>query len=229
MKSDKQKVVSIDLWNTLIRVSSINAGFLTRLLSANSNLELQTVKRIIKLTGNYFDELSIHNGHEISSEHKLTCLIENTNANISVHQVETEIMNDLLLHPPELVEPIALRRLDLTLAYMAGGLIITSNSGFVSASIMRSVIANIGITSLKSFKAAFFSEEIGFAKPSREFLDAVYSAGYNIQVHCGDHPIADYGLAKHGVVTMLYDPNDEQPPDYYSKVKSLIELSTALT
>lgn len=209
------RVISIDLWNTLIQVQSKNSNFLVKLLSEKSHLKDVNISHIVKITGTYFDGVAIYGGVEIPSSEKIRTLIANTKANTDTNDVIRLILNDLTINPPGIIEPKALDELDNALDQKGLGLIISSNSGFVPASVMRTIIENLGLVRLKSYRAAFFSEEMGYAKPSKLFFATIEQQGYQILVHCGDHPVADCGWEDAKFQKVLFNPRQISYSDFF--------------
>ena len=222
-----EKVISIDLWNTLIRVTKKNRKYLSKLLSDTSKLTSKEVNSHIKSSGKYFDNLAIKSGKELSSINKLKRLLKVTRSTLTAQEVHSKIASDLYRNPPELIEPKALKLLDKFLHTKNIGIVIASNSGFVSSEIMRSVIEKLKIIDLKSYKSAFFSEEIGFAKPSKDFFENIKSHGYEIILHIGDHPIADTKIKDPTIQGLLYSPTN-LATDQKNIIRSIEEIVTYL-
>jgi len=216
-----KKVISLDLWNTLIKISPSNTGFLTQFLSSNSDLEEQAIIKVVKKTGNYFDNRAITKGREIPSMEKLSALIVNSKAKLKAGELEQAIYEDLLTNPPLMIEPEELHKLAEHLSEKDIGFVTSSNSGFVSSKIMREVIDKIGITSLPAYIDSYFSEEIGFAKPSKKFFEEI-AKQHKLLMHIGDHPIADYKIV--GVKSFLYDPRNMHTNSTRQRINSLLEV-----
>lgn len=216
-----KKVISLDLWNTLIKISPSNTGFLTRFLSSNSDLEEQAIVEVVKKTRHYFDNRAITKGREIPSAAKLSALIVNSKAKLKAGELEEAIYGDLLTNPPLLIEPEELHKLAEHLSKKNIGFVISSNSGFVPSKIMREVIDIIGITSLPAYIDSYFSEEIGFAKPSEKFFEEI-TKQHKLLMHIGNHPIADYKIVD--VKSFLYDPRNMHAKSARHRINSLSEV-----
>lgn len=216
-----KKVISLDLWNTLIKISPENVGLITRFLSSNSDLEEQAIVKVVKKTGHYFDNRAITKGREIPSVEKLSALIVNSKAKLKVEELEQAIYEDLLTNLPLLIEPEELHKLAEHLGKKNICFLISSNSGFVSSKIMREVINKIGITSLPAYIDSYFSEEIGFAKPSVKFFEEI-TKQHKLLMHIGDHPLADCNIV--GIKGILYDFKNHYCDFSGKKIKSLSEL-----
>lgn len=216
-------VLSIDLWNTLIMIRKENSTFLTKKLKLRSDLSEEKIISICKSTSKFFDDLAIQTGIETPSIKKLSYLIQNTNSDITALELQNCLKEDLFLHPPIIIDEKGLLLLDNFLNINSIGLIISSNSGYISSSIMREIVSLINLDKLKSFKKSFFSEDIGYAKPSKDFFYSIQKNGYSIITHCGDNKQSDCSIDL-PFLQILYSKNQKKAFKGITKIDQLITI-----
>jgi putative hydrolase of the HAD superfamily len=195
--SETTRLVSFDLWLTLIRnkgrafKNHRNALMRDLFAPGMSNDEFDRVARQADKDG---DELAETRGTDVLFADRVE-LISRALGVEALGADELDLLYDaqtaqLEHYPPELIEP---RTADL-LASLAERyeLAVVSNTGFIHGSEMRNVLAHLGIGDLFSYK--IFSNEVGYAKPDSRIYKALTDASGVAPgeiVHIGDNIRAD--------------------------------------
>lgn len=202
------RVLSLDLWGTVIDRPRELPMLLANYLASRTRLSASAALKLIRDTGREFDELAIESGLDQRSRLKVGELLCRAGLQHVPHQeVEVEIKRHLRLAPPFLIEPEPLANLMDTLRRRDMKLVFASNSGFVSGAMMRPALLELGLLrSPTQLLRCVFSGETGAAKPSSAFFRDV-CRGYGPQevLHVGDNFVADFlGIIRFGGNGLLF-------------------------
>lgn len=206
------KVVSFDLWQTLIRGSRTGknrATFLHEITKTDLNIEEFT--KLLKLTDDEVDKESELTGVSYGPEYRLDKFYDKLGlkhmTSAQKRQFYKNRTESLFKNPPILIDPETLDILDeLTKLYE---LAIISNTGFINGLEMRVVLEKIGI--LKYFTYKLFSDELGICKPHADIFNLLSKqAGIKHKhiAHVGDNLVADVKGAQNVGMIAIHRPKD---------------------
>jgi putative hydrolase of the HAD superfamily len=199
------RMVSFDVWGTLVAAPPKLPELLANYFAARTDRESSEIKSYMKTISDDFDRSAIRSGRDIPSAEKLLHLAHAIEVpSHRVDDLEDEVRSHLKLAPPYLIEPAACQELWTFLRHRGIEITIASNSGFIGGEMMRQVLASLGV--LDGETRCVFSDELGLAKPNREFFRHVAGEHDPATVlHVGDHAEADIaGATSAGMYALHY-------------------------
>lgn len=198
------KHISFDLWLTLIRshpeFKLRRAQLIIDMFGINSQAE--TIDSFVRSVDKVFDRYNMISGQKLSANKMYAKILQKIdsktkNANIEAAIELRQKSDELFLEycPIFVNDQIP----DMLYQLKTDGYTInlSSNTGFIEGSIIRSALEQLGI--IDSFDFLIFSDEINASKPSSLFFQTVFD---NLDLHkdeilhIGDNPKADYQGAK---------------------------------
>jgi putative hydrolase of the HAD superfamily len=210
--------VSFDLWLTLIKSNPVFKQKRDELLKDFFNIphSIEAISAKIRMWDLRFTAINESSGRNIEAEEMvliiladLECDIKNINSD---HLTEYyRVMEDLFFnYRPHLIEenlPQFLKNLsdnEITIS-------ILSNTGFIKGQTLRKLLNKLDIEPFLKFQV--YSDEISFAKPSKEAYNHLLSNVSGIKnsciLHIGDNENADFnGAAKNGLQSALINSNN---------------------
>lgn len=216
----KYKIYSFDLWMTLIRSHPLYKEYRTYIYSKDFNplgYSFDQVKHIIKQTESFCNKTNELVGLNINRR-EIICMILNNLGNnvkyINTKQLELiEKKSDelILQYPPQLYDKDTKNVIE-KLSYIAD-LFIISNTGYVTGEQLTYALNHLGIK--QYFKKIFYSDEVGYSKPSLEMFRTFFSylgpIQMNMQIlHVGDNIVTDVdGPTKCGISTFQINSNNK--------------------
>ena len=231
---DKIKLISLDIWGTLILS---NPEFKTHQLTLFTDYlninDSEKLKNIVKQVDQIADRLSLITEKDIDFDKRIQKISQKTgNKSIlseeKLHELYSKmeviflenlplfIENDL----PETLEEIRKKGLQICLL---------SNTGFIKGSTMKLALKKLGIYSLIDFSV--FSNETGYAKPS-PFIFRELSLKTNLEpneiLHIGDNYDADYTGAKKVKFRALHFNKDIEKFNNFVYTTSIHRISSLL-
>lgn len=201
------RLVSFDVWGTLVTRPAQLPELLVNYLSGLSGRDRTEVRALIRQAGQEFDDTAIRTGEDRSSRAKLNSLKAMVGlSELPIEALEREIWSHLELAPPVLIEPESCIDVWNRLRERNIGITIASNSGFIDAQMMRHVLHQLGLLSDDERITCVFSDELGIAKPNPDFFAKVVGAHSPSEaLHIGDNLAADVvGARNHGMRALWY-------------------------
>jgi len=223
-----RSVISLDLWNTIIVSNPRNIESLSSIISTKVKMPMSQISRIMCEINSKYDDVAIKTGVATSSKDRIDALSKRLAKKADVSFLEQIIADTLFENLPSFINLESIYRLTQKLTKLNIGIIICSNTGFGSAQIMRRIICLLGISEILGNEICYFSEEIGYAKPSKKFFKSVEGKNQIIIAHCGDHIVAD-GCAKLAKgIPILFDANNKYPNFVGNKVACVDEIPSII-
>lgn len=232
------KLISLDIWNTLL-VSNPNfkqaqielfAQFLATENHEKLRLDLKWIDEIA-------DRLSVWTGKDVSFERRIEKLAQKYQSEKKPQQNFDEqslaslyqaMENIFLENLPILMEDdlpetlMKLRARNFNICFL-------SNTGFVKGETMRKVLERLSILDKTDF--AFFSNELGFAKPNEKiFENIIKNTRFQAQeiLHIGDNYAADYtGAKKVDFQTLLFE-KDVNKMNTFAHTRKIHQIKSLL-
>jgi putative hydrolase of the HAD superfamily len=205
----KIRLISFDVWSTLVKANkTYKAARVALLAQAVGISDIAAVKAAMNDADDILDARTIQTGEQYGFDHRVneTCRLLSV-PTPSLPALYRAISDAFLADLPSLTEdglPAMLANLKAQ-GYLVA---VNSNTGFVTADLMREMLAKVGIYEHVDF--GLFSDEIGAAKPSpRVYSHLVEVSGVPASeiLHVGDNRDTDYnGALASGLVALLYDP-----------------------
>lgn len=203
------KVVSFDLWQTLIKGASVAGQNRATLLHAmlQPALALEEFTSILKEVDYDLDVITETNGGNFGPEERLDALCDRLDierlSDAKKQEFYANRTANLMAYPPVLLDNETIAVLEeLSQHYK---LAIISNTGFINGAEMRRALDKIGI--LEFFTYQLFSNELGFSKPDRRIFEALIDQANVLPeniAHVGDNPRADvFGAQNIGMQGIL--------------------------
>lgn len=214
------KHISFDLWLTLIRSEPTfkrrRADFLKRHFDLK-NHSVEDIDAVFRFQDHAFNRLSEITGRSWQAEEMYGLVLHQLGVDLGPLSINdlTAIKKDcnalFYQYPPQLYAVETKNILTKIVDSQQFTLNISSNTGFIEGNVLRLILDNLDI--LSCFQFAVFSDEIGYAKPSPLFFDAVFEQihglyGGQIQknqvLHVGDNAQSDEaGGQNFGFQTLL--------------------------
>lgn len=213
------KLVSFDVWSTLVRANKVykrnRARLLAQAIKATSGPASEElvdgVLATMKRADDILDGLTIETGRQYGFNDRVrkTCSLMGAMLP-DPERLYRDMSQAFLSDLPTLTEG-RLPEMFATLKARGFTLAVNSNTGFVTADLMRSMLDSVGLYRHLDF--ALFSDEIGAAKPSpRVFTYLQEISGLRAEeiLHVGDNADTDYkGALTSGLSALLYDPKEK--------------------
>lgn len=205
------KLISFDVWSTLVRANkTYKEARVALMASAVHRNDIATVKAAMDEADDSLDVYTIATGEQCGFEDRVfqTCKL------LGVPEPDFQQVQELyvgmsrafLAEPPALTEA-SLPETFAMLKRMGFKIAVNSNTGFVTADLMRSMLTSVGLYRYVDF--GLFSDEMLAAKPSpRVFthLCTISGASASEIVHVGDNRDTDYmGALDSGLHALLYN------------------------
>lgn len=204
----KIRLISFDVWSTLVKANKkYKAERVALLAQAVGISDLAAVKAAMDGADDNLDTLTIQTGEQYGFNDRVveTCRILDV-PTPSLSALYQAISGAFLADLPTLTED-GLPAMLATLKAEGYLIAVNSNTGFVTAGLMRTMLTNLGLFQYVDF--GLFSDEIGAAKPSpKVYSHLVEVSGVPASeiLHVGDNPDTDYnGALASGLVALLYD------------------------
>nr|WP_306814594.1 HAD family hydrolase [Actinomyces bowdenii] len=201
------KLVTIDLWGTLIKAESGLSVLMADFLASHSGLSPAETAAILHHLGKALDAAAVHSGVDIPSRDKLGILLRECGIrNLNSKQLELVLVEHVTRTPLRLCEPECVEILE-RIADRGIRIAYASNSGFIGGQIMRSELRRFNLLDDRGTRWCAFSDELGIAKPNPKFFNYVRRRfAANTVVHVGDNIVTDFlGAANSGIYPMLVD------------------------
>jgi len=209
---------SLDLWNTLIRSNPEGRYNRIKWLATKTNREEEEVKLVseeIKRLGN---ESMISTGVQFSANTALERILQKLGHTPSAKEL-AEIRDfydqSILLYPPLIDRADQEALVALSQEYP---LYLVSNTMLTEGRVMRELLSSLGIISV--FEGIIFSDEAGFAKPSRQIFESLPALGSH-QSKCVCHVGDDLRTDREGAKRMGYQ-------FLFAAVENRMNLATAI-
>lgn len=205
-----KKLISLDVWNTLITFNPAiripRTELLAKLLGVDK-VQVDVAYQAIKRSSDKVAEF----GENRSQEELYVDLIKFSGAttDVSWETVRNTVEDNFREFPPY-IHP-ELPHVMKSLSERGYGLVIASNNNFISGEVIRETVLNLlGV----KFEFAMFSETLRCAKPGKEFMvqfcNLVRVCGYweSDTVHIGDNEVCD-NFTPYGIKTIIINnPSD---------------------
>jgi FMN phosphatase YigB (HAD superfamily) len=227
----KYKIISFDVWKTLLKSNSDFVKKRTVLFGDAINCsDYDLVKSVKDEVDVELDRLSEAVGIDFDFESRLNLInqkINNTSEDLDDKHVE-KLRGELSLlfmdNLPILINPDTFEILK-DLKNLGVKIALISNTGFLHGDVMRRGLKELGVLDLVDY--TYFSNEVGCAKPHLYIYDQLVKESkcfpYEI-LHVGDSLIADYrGAWKSGISSLLFDPSDKYAKRF-AGIKDIGEL-----
>lgn len=228
----KYKMVSFDIWGTLICSNPIFAELRTHLFAElfqiNDLVKIRAIKDEVDIEK---DNLSESTGIDFNFNARIIAMLEKLQKspqdypNDFLELFRIKLNNLFIANPPRFINEETvnlfqeLKKRNIKIALL-------SNTGFLHGDAMRVVLKGLGIS--KYIDYTIFSNEIGFAKPHQNIYNALLNqAGLSATevIHIGDSVKADYlGGAKSGLHSILLDCNYK----YGNRMFSIQDITAVL-
>jgi putative hydrolase of the HAD superfamily len=203
------KVVSFDVWGTLLRGNPDYKARRVACVAAALGTDPEATGRALDGADDALDDATLRTGMQYGVAERLAhaagALGVPRPDDAAFAALEARLADEFHRHPPTPTEP----DLHATLARLRSAglrLAVTSNTGFVPGREVHRALVRLGLR----VDHQVFSDEVGFAKPSPHvFARLVTAAAYGRAyiVHVGDNEWADVaGAARAGLGTLWYRP-----------------------
>lgn len=222
------KVVSFDLWQTLITSNKNGSGARTKILAATFGVEATPeVAKAASEASKEFDDLSAQTGQEFGCGDRIQLFARKigkpTLPADALAELVEKCQETILGNIPTLIE-------EETIAVLASikqkGLntALVSNTGYSEAGVMRQVVERVGLAPM--FDELVFSSDVGYAKPSPIIFARVrkrFGVCASEMLHVGDSLPADFcGARSYGARALHYAP--KQPRLYGERIQRIAEV-----
>lgn len=225
------KAITFDLWGTLIRSNSNFEKEKLDYFANYSGLKISDVKREFDSVKKGFNEnVSLYGMHFPKRYvletilRRLNCTVEESMTNLLFRHYEKMFLdNKPFLYSDETLETLEKIKRKQIPMYLV------SNTLLIEGSILTRVLDKLQIR--KYFNYFFYSDEVGFSKPSQKMYDNVfvhinenysYITTRNLVLHVGNDMVTDYeGAKSYGFQSLLI--ND---PDIHNNhtIKNVLDL-----
>lgn len=224
MKQAPYKLVSFDIWNTLIKSNPDYVTARNKLyMSMLENDDDVFVKKIKDEVDIYFDQASESTGDDYNFSVRMKRIFEHAKkdhhhlSDLDWEEFRQKLNTLAHLHPPLLIESNMKQTLE-NIKKNGHKIAFVSNTGFLHGDIMRELLSTIGLLPYADY--TLFSNEIGKAKPHphifQELIKLSECKASEI-LHIGDSVRADYHGAKAiGIDAITYDPKSKHSNRLYS-------------
>lgn len=220
--SHKSQLLSIDLWGTLLRLTTPFKMNVIRYLESTSPLSSKEIELRMGSLNERLDNVMTKTGLDIPSSEKVSKLLEAAQSTATVEEFNNILRSLLVSNPPENIYPEAL---DIVEDYCKSNnlrFVISSNSDFLSASHARLVLQQSVYAHSPYFLGSYFSEELLVAKPSLAYFERIESLTNCVIIrHTGDTPATD-GMIAHRLNPVIIGSQVQN--DAYTSIESFEEL-----
>lgn len=201
MSYKKYKVISFDLWETLVYSNPEYKRLRTEYIqSVCPNLTLDDINTICRIVKRDLDSSVEEHGLSFTSEESLSILATKLAGNRIdktefIYNIKKIFLDNLPLLYPETLDTLK------TLSEQGYILCLSSNTLFIDNITITRALFKLGIT--KYFDASVFSDELGYSKPHINFFKEIQiktsSLKYEI-LHVGDNKKTDVqGALNYGI------------------------------
>lgn len=219
-----KKVISFDLWGTLIKSNPQYKEMRTLYLETITRKDKSEIENVLSRLKKDCDSRAEHLGIQMNI-HAVYNILLNELGIHNLQQINTAKLGIIQLfktYPPIVIDN-ATRLLQL-LRYQDYRLIIASNNVMIPGTSMRTVLEDIGI--LQYFSGEVFSDEVGHSKPSIEFFKRVHERSATFAsniVHVGDNQLTDtIGAQKYGINSIeIYKGIFDDPHAFINIIKQM--------
>lgn len=213
------RLISFDVWSTLVKSNkAYKAARVALLATAAGTSDTALVKKAMNEADDLLDARTIETGEQYGFDHRVieTCRILGV-PTPELRPLYQAMSEAFLADLPSLTED-GLPEMLATLKLHGYKVAVNSNTGFVTADLMRTMLAKLGLYNHVDF--GLFSDEIGAAKPSPQVfthLSEVSGVPPSQILHVGDNLGTDYnGALASGLHALLYDPKGAATADVRS-------------
>lgn len=210
--------VSFDLWLTLIKSNPVFKQKRDELLKDFFQIphSVEAVSAKIRVWDLRFNAINESSGRNIEAEEMVLIILSDLDCDIKkinsvILSKYYSLMEELFFeYHPVLIEE-KLRDYLKKLSESEITISILSNTGFIKGKTLRKLLNKLEIE--QHFKFQIYSDEISFAKPSREAYDHLMKSLSNIKcsdiLHIGDNENADFcGAKNNGLQSVLINSNN---------------------
>lgn len=210
------RVVSFDIWRTLIRANPDYVALRSSLIGQHLGFEgeLETLVKAVNAASSQLDKQTDSNGIHYGFVSRIERAAQSLGLQVpgqnALDELQAKVIAAHLTHLPVLTEPDLPETFRRHVA-VGRSLAVISNTGMTEGHTLRQILDRLGLLRFISYQ--LYSDEIGAAKPAPEVFGTLAElSGTPVGqiLHVGDNFAADYqGALAAGLNALHYTPKGD--------------------